>query len=428
MERLLEETWGTGKCQKTALILSVIPIFTLQALFVPQLLYGQILPHTCAENNTILERYSVTNYSSCEGFACSMDTSFANDWGLLCDRETERNQLPSYFMLSSSIGTLCSGVIFDKFGRRNGTMFYYISAMVVYAVMAFAPDFAIFKICYSCLGFLTCGIGSYTLMMEMSKSSWKWVVGTTCTISWTIGNLWMILCTYFVRDWRLALKLTSLPLLSTLALPFFLPESPRWLIKNGKKDEAVHWIKHISARNGVEIDDKYIMSSIAPMLKHQESETAKLNENLWDFLQAKSLMIRFVILCLISFSLNILWMNIIMAADKMHCCIYITYAVFIILEGPLRGSYTGVLTRKVRRKGIYFFSGFSAIFFLLMLALTKFDEEDEYAILKLGLGAIAKLCCTSYFVFMFTLTVEVLPTNFRQRGLTILISAEVKQL
>jgi len=114
-------------------------------------------------------------------------------------------------------------------------------------------------------------------------------------------------------------------------------------------------------------------------------------------------------------------MNIIMAADKMHCCIYITYAVFIILEGPLRGSYTGVLTRKVRRKGIYFFSGFSAIFFLLMLALTKFDEEDEYAILKLGLGAIAKLCCTSYFVFMFTLTVEVLPTNFRQRGLTILM-------
>lgn len=171
---------------------------------------GQILPHTCAENNTILERYSVTNYSSCEGFACSMDTSFANDWGLLCDRETERNQLPSYFMLSSSIGTLFSGVIFDKFGRRNGTMFYYISAMVVYAVMAFAQDFAIFKICYSCLGFLTCGIGSYTLMMEMSKNSWKWVVGTTCTISWTIGNLWMILCTYFVRDWRLALKVNNL--------------------------------------------------------------------------------------------------------------------------------------------------------------------------------------------------------------------------
>ena len=120
-------------------------------------------------------------------------------------------------------------------------------------------------------------------------------------------------------------------------------------------------------------------------------------------------------------SLNILWINIIMAADKMHCCIYITYAVFIILEGPLRASYTSILTKKIRRKGIYFFSAFSAVFFLLMLALFKYDEEGRYAILKLGLGAIAKLFCVSYFVFMFTVTVEVLPTNFRQRGLTILM-------
>ena len=55
MERLLEETWGTGRCQKTALgefgslnsvrksnlVLSVIPIWTLQVLFAPQLLYGK---------------------------------------------------------------------------------------------------------------------------------------------------------------------------------------------------------------------------------------------------------------------------------------------------------------------------------------------------------------------------------------------------
>lgn len=119
--------------------------------------------------------------------------------------------------------------------------------------------------------------------------------------------------------------------------------------------------------------------------------------------------------------MNILWINIVMAADKMHCCIYITYAVFIILEGPLRASYTSVLTKKVRRKGIYFFSGLSAIFFLLMLALLKYAEDGEYAMLKLGLGALAKLMCSSYFVFMFTLTVEVLPTNFRQRGLTVVM-------
>jgi len=85
-------------------------------------------------------------------------------------------------------------------------MFYYISSMVVYVTMAFAPEFIIFKICYSLLGFLTCGIGHYTVLIELSKNSWKWVVGTTCTISWTCGNLWMILCTYFIRDWRLALK------------------------------------------------------------------------------------------------------------------------------------------------------------------------------------------------------------------------------
>ena len=115
------------------------------------------------------------------------------------------------------------------------------------------------------------------------------------------------------------------------------------------------------------------------------------------------------------------WMNVILASDKMHCCIYITYAIFICLEGPLRGSYTFVLIKKMRRKGIYFFLTLSPILFLAMLTLSKFDEDGEFAVLKLALGTLAKLCCTSYFVFMYTLIVEIMPTNFRQRGVSILL-------
>ena len=122
-----------------------------------------------------------------------------------------------------------------------------------------------------------------------------------------------------------------------------------------------------------------------------------------------------------SFFVMVFWWNILMGADKMHCCIYISYAVFCVLEGPIRASYTFFLTGKVRRKGIYGFLTLSALFFLAMIGLTKYDVEGNYAILKLGLGALAKLCGTSNFVFFITLITEILPTNFRQRGVSILM-------
>ena len=170
--------------------------------------------------------------------------------------------------------------------------------MIVYFCMSFAPNFAIFKICYGALGFLACGIGTYTLMMELSKNSWKWVIGGVTTVSWTGGNIWMTTCTYFFRDWRLALQLTALPFLSTLAIPFLVPESPRWLLKNGRKKEAIYWIKRIAARNGVTIDEKHIDSCLEPMLKQQENDNQN-HETVWEFLKAKSLVLRFAILCAI---------------------------------------------------------------------------------------------------------------------------------
>ena len=49
------------------------------------------------------------------------------------------------------------------------------------------------------------------------------------------GTLWVTVTSFFFRDWHTAQRLNSLPVLITLLYPFFIPESPRWLVKGSKR-------------------------------------------------------------------------------------------------------------------------------------------------------------------------------------------------
>ena len=49
--------------------------------------YGQLKPHLCHDNGTIAEKYFIPMNSTvdCE-WDCAMETSYVNDFGMLCDQ------------------------------------------------------------------------------------------------------------------------------------------------------------------------------------------------------------------------------------------------------------------------------------------------------------------------------------------------------
>ena len=86
-----------------------------------------------------------------------------------------------------------------------------------------------------------------------------------------------------------------------MSYPFWLPESPRWLIQKGKFQEAIKAFRYIGDFNGVEIDVKLISEKLQPLIKSVEAEAKKDDENS-NFLAITKyprVLARFLILCLV---------------------------------------------------------------------------------------------------------------------------------
>merc|ERR550519_2071004 len=64
-----------------------------------------------------------------------------------------------------------------------------------------------------------------------------------------MGEASLGLAAYLVRDWKLLQIITHLPLLGLILLYRIVPESPRWLIINGRIKEAKAIINQVGREN-----------------------------------------------------------------------------------------------------------------------------------------------------------------------------------
>ena len=72
---------------------------------------------------------------------------------------------------------------------------------------------------------------------------------------------------YYIRDWYTLHLVAYTPVLILLSLWFFIPESPRWLIINGRIKEAKAIISQVGKENRRQVPD-HLMAS-----KAEEGET-----------------------------------------------------------------------------------------------------------------------------------------------------------
>jgi putative MFS transporter len=162
------------------------------------------------------------------------------------------------FFLGMLIGAYGFGRLADKVGRRR-VLILTVACDAVFGVLSiFAPSFAILLV----LRFLT-GIAvggtlpvDYAMMAEFlpAKSRGRWLVGLEGF--WAIGTLIVALTAWAasvagVADaWRYIFAVTALPALIGLGLRFFVPESPLYLLRIGRSEEAKATVNKVLAANG----------------------------------------------------------------------------------------------------------------------------------------------------------------------------------
>jgi putative MFS transporter len=147
--------------------------------------------------------------------------------------------------ISAPFGSLFYGWLADKVGRRTALVASVLNVSVATGAMAVTPEGAWMYLvaCRFIVGFGVTGLYSVdiTLMQEFSPAHKRgWFTGLTTTML-PAGSLFAALLGYYAAPyigWRGMCAVGLVPALLCLYIRVFVPESPHWLLRKGRAEEA----------------------------------------------------------------------------------------------------------------------------------------------------------------------------------------------
>jgi MFS transporter, SP family, arabinose:H+ symporter len=168
------------------------------------------------------------------------------------------------------LGSILAGIPGDKYGRRDSLRGLAVLYLVSAVGCAFAwnwPMLILFRV----IGGLAIG-GSSVLgpmyIAEISPAKWRGRLVGFFQFNVVLGILVAYLSNYIVgsfnlgwAEWRWKLGVAAVPAAAFLLMLFFIPRSPRWLVKTGRIAEAREVLQRIGEQN-YEQELKDIVESI----------------------------------------------------------------------------------------------------------------------------------------------------------------------
>jgi putative MFS transporter len=180
--------------------------------------------------------------------------SIAKTFGIAMPQALQTGTL---FFIGMLVGAFVFGRLADRIGRRPVLMAAVVIDACFGVASAFAPDFAWLLALRFCTGI---GVGGtlpvdYTMMAEFLPSDrrGRWLV--LLESFWAVGTILLaVLALLALRwgddAWRVIFLVTGLPALIGVVLRLFIPESPMYLNRNGRSEQARAVLERIARVNG----------------------------------------------------------------------------------------------------------------------------------------------------------------------------------
>lgn len=182
----------------------------------------------------------------------------------------------SFLMIGCLIGAFFTGSIAEKYGRKNVMIITAIIYIISSLGCAFATSFiglTIFRVLSGFAVGATSVVGPMYIS-EISPANKRGTLVSFNQFAITIGIFLAYVFDYFLinlgqESWRYMLGVPALfGIIFLLYLVFSFPESPRWLLAKGKKDEAVEILNKIGG-------DRYVKNELPEMEKSINAEKNK---------------------------------------------------------------------------------------------------------------------------------------------------------
>ncbi|XP_042566714.1 solute carrier family 22 member 5-like [Clupea harengus] len=342
-------------------------------------------------------------------------STIVTEWDLVCDHEWKTPFSVTVFFFGVLAGSLLSGMISDRYGRK----FVFFATMAVQTVFsliqAASNSWEMFCVLYFIVGLgqIANYCAAFILGCELLSKSYRITFATLgISMAYAVGYACLPLFAYFIRDWRMLLVALSVPGLLYIPLWWYIPESPRWLLSQGRVEEAEAIIRAAARKNGITPPDFIFKRDDTAELMEKEDVDSQKKCTWLDLLRTTNIrnitilnIIIWSIVSLTYYGLSLNTPN--MDGDPYLNCLLASGTEFVgYMMMWLAGRY---ISRRLTLSTSVLFCG-------IMLLLIKLVPA-ELGALSVTLAMFGKISITGAFVFIYLYGIELLPTVVRNMGL-----------
>ncbi|KAJ0003894.1 hypothetical protein NQD34_010108 [Periophthalmus magnuspinnatus] len=304
---------------------------------------------------------------SCPGASCWGGAE--GHWDLVCD-DSWKNPLTSSINFCGVLaGSFVSGQLSDRFGRKVVLFASLALSNVTSFLQIFSPSWPVF-------------------CMEVLSPRVRTAFSTAgVCLFFAAGYMLLPLFAFFLRDWKNLLLGLTLPSLALVPLWWYVPESPRWLLSQGRIQEAEVLIEKAAKINKMDAPQIIFKSlQVAP-----PSEKKKTSYNICALLRWGSLRWMSLTLWIIWNSVTIAYYGLSLNTSNLHGDVYFNCFLSALVEVPAY-VLSWVMFHWCPRR----------------LYLTSF---------AVALEMLGKFGVTTAFTIIYAFTAELYPTVLRNTAL-----------
>ena len=321
-------------------------------------------------------------------------------------------------MFGMVAGDILAAYLSDRVGRKKALSISSSTLLLGNLVSAVAPNPYVYAVGRFIVGAGACSIIFMITIYPLEFMTPKWRTLSGPAIA-PVGEGAMILAlfAYVSRSWRILTVLTCMPLAISFFFEPFLPESPRWLLLQGRTEEAKQVLRRMAKCNGVRVEEKIIdghnlLGNLGDLIQPENKNNISASMSVVELMKSCETMLKTLVFMWCWLAVDLIYYGIGFNVKNLSGDPYLN--VFLMSLFDVVGFRLVIFVSRCMGRKAMFMSCMGAISLLMFGAvLLELRILDVATWLVMGLVFMAKMFAAASMAIIDCFTCESFPTSTR---------------